>query len=108
MTTGARVSVGQYSDRGVKTENQDSYGVLIPESPLLESKGIVAVLADGVSGSAAGRVASETSVKSLLHDYFCTAESWTVKTSVEKVLLATNRWLCGQAPTVRGAAVPRP
>ena len=96
MTTGARVSVGQYSDRGVKTENQDSYGVLIPESPLLESKGIVAVLADGVSGSAAGRVASETSVKSLLHDYFCTAESWTVKTSVEKVLLATNRWLCGQ------------
>ena len=38
MTTGARVSVGQYSDRGVKTENQDSYGVLMPESPLLESK----------------------------------------------------------------------
>lgn len=96
MTAAARVSVGQYSDRGVKAENQDSFGVLIPESPLLESKGIVAVLADGVSGSAAGRVASETSVKSLLHDYFCTAESWTVKTSVEKVLLATNRWLCGQ------------
>ena len=96
MTTAARISVGQYSDRGVKAENQDCFGVLVPESPLLESKGIVAVLADGVSGSAAGRIASETSVKSLLHDYFCTAESWTVKTSVEKVLLATNRWLCGQ------------
>ena len=95
-TTRDLVSIGQYSDRGVKTENQDSYGVLVPESPLLESKGIVAVMADGVSGSEAGRIASETTVKSLLHDYACTAESWTVKTSVEKVLQATNRWLCGQ------------
>ena len=87
------VSIGQYSDRGVKDENQDSYGVLVPDEPALGYKGIVAVLADGVSGCDAGKVASESCVKSLLDDYYCTPDSWTVKKSVKKVLLATNRWM---------------
>ncbi|MBQ0798198.1 MAG: bifunctional protein-serine/threonine kinase/phosphatase [Porticoccaceae bacterium] len=90
------VSIGQYSDRGVKDENQDSYGVLVPDEPALGYKGIVAVLADGVSGCDAGKVASESCVKSLLDDYYCTPDSWTVKKSVKKVLLATNRWMYGQ------------
>ena len=96
MTAAAIVSVGQYSDRGAKDQNQDSYGVLVPDEPALSYKGIVAVIADGVSSCDDGRVASEASVKSLLADYYCTADSWTVKTSVEKVLQAINRWLYGQ------------
>lgn len=87
------IRVGQYSDRGAKAENQDSYGVLVPDSPAVDYKGIVAVIADGVSNCDEGKVASETCVSSLMHDYYCTPDSWTVKTSVEKVLLATNRWL---------------
>lgn len=94
------ITVGQYSDRGVKNENQDSYGVLVPEDAVLQYKGIVAVIADGVSGCEQGKVASETSAKSLLHDYYCTPDSWTVKSSIEKVLLATNRWLYGQGQQV--------
>ncbi len=87
------ISVGQYSDRGAKAENQDSYGVLVPNFPAIDYKGIVAVIADGVSSCDEGKVASETCVNSLMHDYYCTPDSWTVKTSIEKVLLATNRWL---------------
>ncbi len=87
------ISVGQYSDRGAKAENQDSYGVLVPDSPAIDYKGIVAVIADGVSSCDEAKVASETCVNSLMHDYYCTPDSWTVKTSIEKVLLATNRWL---------------
>lgn len=90
------ISIGQYSDRGAKDQNQDSYGVLVPAEPALSYKGIVAVIADGVSSCDDGRVASESCVKSLLTDYYCTADSWTVKTSVEKVLQAINRWLYGQ------------
>ncbi len=90
------ISIGQYSSRGVKEENQDSYGVLMPDEPALSYKGIVAVVADGVSGCDGGKIASESCVKSLMSDYYCTADSWTVKTSVSKVLLATNRWLHGQ------------
>lgn len=96
MNANELISLGQYSDRGTKDDNQDSYGVLVPEEPALSYKGIVAVLADGVSGCDAGKVASETCVASLLGDYYCTPDSWTVKNAVEKVLLATNRWMYGQ------------
>ncbi|HEX4881511.1 MAG TPA: bifunctional protein-serine/threonine kinase/phosphatase [Porticoccaceae bacterium] len=96
MTSPQILSVGQYSDRGAKEQNQDSYGVQLPDEPALNYKGIVAVIADGVSSCDNGRMASEASVQSLLADYYCTSDSWTVKTSVEKVLRATNSWLYGQ------------
>ncbi len=89
------VAIGQHSAAGKKETNEDFYGVLVPDEPLLSTKGVVAVIADGMSGSDAGEVASELSVKGFLHDYFSTPESWTAKTSVEKVLTALNRWLYG-------------
>ncbi len=97
MESEALIDLGQSSDKGLKEENQDSYGVLLPESPVLEQKGIAVVIADGVSGCDAGKLASESCVKSLLGDYYCTPDSWTVKTSVQKVLIATNRWMLGMA-----------
>ncbi|HEB77652.1 MAG TPA: bifunctional protein-serine/threonine kinase/phosphatase [Methylothermaceae bacterium] len=90
------LEIGQYSETGRKKENQDSFGVLIPDEPEISYKGIAAVIADGVSGCENGKMASESCVKSLLHDYYATPDSWSVKRSVEKVLLATNRWLHGQ------------
>jgi len=97
MQADSIIDIGQSSDKGLKEENQDSYGVLSPESPALEQKGIGIVIADGVSGCDAGKLASESCVKSLLSDYYCTPDSWTVKTSVQKVLIATNRWMLGMA-----------
>jgi len=90
------LEIGQYSETGRKRENQDSFGILIPDEPEITYKGIAAVIADGVSGCENGKMASESCVKSLLHDYYATPDSWSVKRSVEKVLLATNRWLHGQ------------
>lgn len=97
MHADALIDLGQSSDKGIKEENQDSYGLLLPESPVLEQKGIAIVIADGVSGCDSGKLASESCVKSLLSDYYCTPDSWTVKTSVQKVLTATNRWMLGMA-----------
>jgi serine/threonine protein phosphatase PrpC len=97
MQAESLIDLGQSSDKGLKVENQDSYGVLLPESPVLEQKGVAVVIADGVSGCDAGKLASESCVKSLLADYYCTPDSWTVKTSVQKVLTATNRWMLGMA-----------
>jgi len=97
MQSESLIDLGQSSDKGLKEENQDSYGVLLPESPVLEQKGIAIVIADGVSGCDAGKLASESCVKSLLGDYYCTPDTWTVKTSVQKVLTATNRWMLGMA-----------
>lgn len=88
-----RISIGQHSDKGRKPVNQDFHGALIPAEPLLSLKGIAVVLADGISSSAVSQVASESAVKSFLTDYYCTSESWTVKTSARRVLEATNSWL---------------
>src|ERR1700744_837504 len=90
------ISVGTYSDKGRKTANQDFHGILIPEEPLLGLKGIAIVLADGISSSDVSHVASESAVKSFLTDYYCTPESWSVKTSARRVLAATNSWLYSQ------------
>jgi len=81
---------------GRKETNDDSYGVLIPDERLIATKGIAAAIADGMSASEAGKVASETCVKMFLTDYFSTAESWMVKTSVAQVFKVLNRWLHGQ------------
>jgi serine/threonine protein phosphatase PrpC/predicted Ser/Thr protein kinase len=91
-----QISIGQYSDKGRKPANQDFHGALIPDEPLLSLKGIAIVLADGISSSNVSHVASESAVKSFLMDYYCTSESWSVKTSAQRVLAATNSWLHSQ------------
>jgi len=93
MTSQLSISIGQYSDKGIKSENQDFYGVIIPQEPLMSNKGIVSAIADGVSSSAEGKLASESCVKGFLSDYLSTPESWSVKTSAHKVLTALNGWL---------------
>ncbi len=76
--------------------NQDFHGALIPTEPLLSLKGISVVIADGISSSEVSHVASKSAVKSFLTDYYCTSESWSVKTSAQRVLAATNAWLHSQ------------
>ncbi len=94
--SGPIVSIGQYSTAGKKASNDDSYGVLRPDPPLLASKGIAMAIADGMSSSDAAKEASENCVKSFLDDYFCTHVSWSVKKSVGVVLQAINSWLHAQ------------
>jgi len=90
------ISSGHYTSAGAKAENQDFHGLLQPEIDQLASKGIVAAIADGISTSALGAVAAETAVKSFLTDYFATSEAWSVQTSAERVIAATNSWLFAQ------------
>ena len=96
MKAGPAISIGQHSEAGRKERNDDSYGVVVPDAALLEAKGIAMAIADGMSSSEAAKIASETCVKTFLEDYYATHPSWTVKTSVGRVLSAINRWLHGQ------------
>ena len=91
-----KIAVGQYSDKGRKETNQDFHGVLVPTEPLLTSKGIAIALADGISSSDVGHIAAESAVKSFLTDYYCTSETWSVKTSAQRVIAAANSWLYAQ------------
>ena len=60
--------VGQFSTAGAKEMNEDAIGIRIPEGAALGSKGVVAVIADGVSAAEGGREASNTAVTSFLSD----------------------------------------
>ena len=47
MTTAPAVTIGQHSEAGRKARNDDSYGVVVPEPALLETKGIAMAIAGG-------------------------------------------------------------
>ncbi len=92
-----QLDTGFYTETGHKQENQDSAGINFPKDhSALTYKGIAIAIADGVSACDDGKAASRCCLTSLLTDYYATSDSWTVKKSVENVLLATNRWLYAQ------------
>lgn len=96
MPSQLKISVGQHSDKGCKARNQDFHGVYIPLEPQLSLKGVAIALADGISSSDVSHIASESAVSGFLEDYYCTSETWSVKKSAQRVLIATNSWLYSQ------------
>ncbi|MCW8962977.1 MAG: protein kinase [Gammaproteobacteria bacterium] len=84
------------SEAGDKQENADAADARVPEDNSILSKGVAAAIADGMSSSEGGKEASNICVSGFLNDYFSTPDSWTVKSSVTKVLGALNRWLYSQ------------
>ncbi len=99
MTNYLTVQAGQYSVAGIKAQNEDSCGIHISKGRDLTHKGIIAVTADGVGSSEAGREASEYCVKSFISDYLSTPMSWSVQTSGERIIKSLNSWLYNQGQT---------
>lgn len=91
-----RIGLGQATSKGVKPLNQDFHGLVAPAEPLLSTKGIAMVMADGISSSQVSHIASQTAVKNFLEDYFATPEAWSVKNSALRVIAAANSWLHSQ------------
>ena len=92
-----QIQSGQSTHTGPKEKNEDALGIRIPgNQSLLATKGITAVIADGVSAASAAKEASETAVGGFLNDYYETPEPWEVKTAGHRVLGALNRWLFSQ------------
>ncbi|CAB5150828.1 Protein serine/threonine phosphatase PrpC, regulation of stationary phase [Olavius algarvensis associated proteobacterium Delta 3] len=67
MTIGAATHPGKR-----KTENEDSYDVVLPEGDTQDRKGILLILADGMGGHAGGAVASRTAVDVVMEQYLNT------------------------------------
>ncbi len=93
MTRKLEISLGTYSDKGVKAENDDYLSALIPQNHALRNKGIVIAIADGMSSSEAGKEASHACVNGFISDYYSTPDSWTVQHAAQKILSALNNWL---------------
>jgi len=102
MSSHPHLSIGQHSERGRKAVNQDFHGSCMPQGRQLAVKGVALAVADGISSSDVSQVASETAVASFLEDYYCTSDAWSVRTSAERVLAATNAWLYSQTRQSQG------
>ncbi len=90
------VKAGQCTLAGSKEQNEDCCGIRIPTGADLKYKGIVAVTADGVGSSEAGKEASEYCVQGFIADYYSTPMSWSVKTSAKRIIHSLNAWLYSQ------------
>ena len=88
------INIGYASDKGIKADNEDFFGSLVPKEPQLTYKGIVTAIADGMTGNSdAGKQASHCCVVGFLTDYYSTPDSWSVKQAGQKIIAATNSWL---------------
>ena len=98
------VDQGQASVRGARPDNEDFCGIVVPPAPEVESKGVLAALADGVSADGGGgREASQYAVRGLLADYYATPDTWAIPHALDKVLNAANRWLVAHSRARRNA-----
>jgi serine/threonine protein phosphatase PrpC len=85
---------GHASAAGFAKANEDCYGIVTPaEEAEAATRGVAVAIADGVSANGRGRLASETTVKSLLRDLYGAPPSWSIPRVVDKLLRATNDWL---------------
>lgn len=88
-----QLSFGEATATGPRTENQDAIRVVTPAPALAASKGYLLALADGVSQCADGGLAARATLQALALDYYSTPETWAVAQSLDRLLLAHNRWL---------------
>ena len=86
------IDIGHTSDRGPREGNEDFAAVQRPgagDQPL----GWIAALADGVSSGGDGRMAAQTTVQSLVQDYFGTPPTWDTTVALDRLIRAQNTWL---------------
>ena len=88
------VDIGHSSARGPREVNED-FGGAVRAAPPDEARGLVAVVADGVSSGGGGLEAAQTTVMGLLADYFATPETWEPTVVLDRLIAAQNAWLAG-------------
>lgn len=88
------LDMGFTSRAGLKDINEDFCGAMLPE-PGSEDMGAIAAIADGVSRGGQGREAAQTTVISLLRDYYGTPATWDATVAMDRIISAQNSWLSG-------------
>ena len=95
-----RIRSAHFSATGTRARNEDFVGMVVPEvARELQDKGIIAAIADGVSGAGGGREAAEYTVRGVLTDYYATPDTWETTLALDRVIGALNRWVIAQGQT---------
>ncbi|OGA99649.1 MAG: serine/threonine protein phosphatase [Burkholderiales bacterium RIFCSPHIGHO2_12_FULL_61_11] len=88
------IDIGFATLAGRKASNEDFCAAMLPE-PGQEGMGSIVAIADGVSTGGMGKEAAQTSVTSLVRDYYGTPETWDTTVALDRIIAAQNAWLAG-------------
>ena len=88
------IDIGFASQAGKKDINEDFVAAMLPDAGH-EALGAIAAIADGVSQGGMGREAAQTTVTSLVRDYYSTPETWDTTVALDRIIGAQNTWLAG-------------
>jgi serine/threonine protein phosphatase PrpC len=88
------IDIGYVCEGGRKEPNEDFCAAMLPPAGQTE-KGSIVAIADGVSTGGMGREAAQTTVTSLVRDYYGTPETWDTTVALDRVIGAQNTWLVG-------------
>ncbi|WP_372525915.1 protein kinase domain-containing protein [Piscinibacter sp.] len=86
------VEIGHFSLRGPRDLNEDFAASLRPAAHD-EARGCVAAIADGVSSGGRGLEAAQTTVMSVVQDYFGCPDTWDTTVVLDRLIGAQNAWL---------------
>ena len=89
------VAAGFASLTGPRTDNQDFGGIHLGTALENARHGIIAAVADGVSGGKQGRTAAELAVRSLIEGFYAMPDTMGPARAMQVPLVAYNRWLHG-------------
>ena len=87
------IDAGSFSNAGIRKKNDDFATVCLPKGALLTEKGIIALVADGVSSDIGGDIAAKTTGRILVEDFYATPVTWEASVSIDRILQAHNAWL---------------
>ena len=88
------IDIGFVSMAGRKEINEDFCAAMLPE-PGQAGMGSIVAIADGVSTGGMGKEAAQTTVTSLVRDYYGTPETWDTTVALDRIINAQNSWLAG-------------
>lgn len=86
------LDIGFTSERGPRTGNED-FALVRQPGPGDAAWGVIAALADGVSTSGLGLEAAQSTVMSLVEDWYATPATWDPTVALDRVIQAHNGWL---------------
>ena len=87
------MDIGSYSNSGTRNKNDDFATAYQPTGRLIAEKGILGLVADGVSAGDSGDVAAKTTGQVLIEDFYATPATWEASVSMDRILQAHNAWL---------------
>jgi len=88
------IDIGFATLAGRKDVNEDFCAAMLPE-PGEQGMGSIVAIADGVSTGGMGKEAAQTTVTSLVRDYYGTPETWDTTVALDRIIGAQNAWLAG-------------